>query len=154
MMENEKFPRFPLFLSLEEQRVLVVGGGAIAARRVGVLLEFGASITVLSPSICPALEPLAGQFDWIEASYRGLDQPYTIIIAATDQREVNRQVGLDAAKAGIPVSVADRREESTFWFPAIVKSEQLVAGLVSTDGDHTAVKEAAGRLRREWEDAR
>lgn len=153
-MEQSKYPRFPLFISLEERPVLVVGGGAIAARRIGALLEFGAKITVAAPEICPALEVLTERITWLKQEYQGLDRPYTLVIAATNRREVNRKVGEDAAYAEIPVSVADRREESTFWFPAIVRTGKLVTGLVSTDGDHAAVKEAAGKLRREWEDAR
>lgn len=68
-------------------------------------------------------------------------------MAATDDRAVNRLVGEDARALGIPVSVADRREECTFLFPAVCLGEELVAGVVSANNDHKAVARAAAAIR-------
>lgn len=149
--ESCPLPRFPLFVSLAGKAALVVGGGSIAARRVRVLLEFGAEVTVVSPSLCPQLEELAERIHWKRMRYDQIDQHYALAVAATDERDVNRQVGEDAAARGIPVSVADRKEESTFWFPAIARTDGLVAGIISTGGDHAAVKQAAAAVRRALE---
>lgn len=76
------------------------------------------------------------------------------MVAATDDRQVNRQVGEDAARAGIFVSVADRKEESTFFFPALCTGGGLVAGVVSQGEEHKKTAEAAQAIRRvleEWE---
>lgn len=144
-------PRFPLFIPLEGRSAMVVGGGPIAARRVKTLLEFGAAITVVSPALCPRLRELRTRLRWREGRYTGIDSGCALIVAATDDREVNRRVGEDAAALGIPASIADRREESTFWFPAVVRKDNIVAGVVSTDGDHAAVKQAAAQIRNAWE---
>ena len=77
-----------------------------------------------------------------------------LVVAATDDRQVNRQVGEDAARAGAFVSVADRKEESTFFFPALCTGGGLVAGVVSQGEEHKKTAEAAQAIRRvleEWE---
>ncbi len=142
-------PRFPVFVSIEGKDVLIVGGGKVASRRARVLLEFGAAVTVISPEISRDMRDLLGRVEWRRERYAGLNgKAYTLIVAASDDREVNRQTGNDAAAAGVPVSVADSKTESTFWFPAIVRGNGLVAGLTSENGDHAAVKRAAEKLRR------
>ncbi len=145
-------PRFPLFISLDGQDALIVGGGKIAARRARTLLMFGASVTIISPEISDETRTLLDRVVWRRERYRGFDKTYTLAVAATDERETNRRVGEDAKAAGIPVSVADRREESTFWFPAVIRGNGLVAGMVSEDGDHKAVKRAAEIIRRQMEE--
>lgn len=139
-------PRFPIFITLAGERVLVVGGGKVAARRVGVLIEFGAAVTLVSPEICAAMR-LHELAEWRQSRYDGLNGRYALVVAATDERETNRTVGEDARRAGIPVSVADARDESTFWFPAIVREGGIVAGLTSECADHSAVKRAAEMVR-------
>jgi siroheme synthase-like protein len=143
-------PRFPIFIDLSGRDVVVVGGGRIAARRVNALLPFGARITVVAPRLAPGLHPLAerGDISWISREYLKSDLAgAAMAVAVTSSREVNRQVGEDARALGVPVSVADRRDECTFWFPAVVRSGDLVAGLVSAGGDHALVKRAAQMLR-------
>lgn len=145
---------FPLFINLRGARVLVAGGGKVAARRVDALLGFGASVRVASPALCPALEKQLGRdgLEWLRTEYQAdLLDGVTLALAATDNREVNRRIGLDARARGILVSVADRREECTFYFPAIIRAGVLTAGVVSGNGDHALVKRAAAHLRREME---
>jgi len=142
------YPRFPMYIPLENKAVLIVGGGKVAARRAQVLLDFGALITVISPEICTEMQKLTGRLSWKQQYYNGIDQKYTLIIAATDERNVNKQVGEKAKVMGMYVSVADRKEESTFWFPAIAMGDGIVAGLTSGTGNHSAVKAAAGKIRR------
>jgi precorrin-2 dehydrogenase/sirohydrochlorin ferrochelatase/precorrin-6A/cobalt-precorrin-6A reductase len=146
-------PRFPVFISLYGKDVLVVGGGVIAARRVAVLLEFGARITLVTPEVSEGLQGLLGCVRWRRERYSGFDKPYTLAIAATNDRDTNKQIGIDAKSAGVPCSVADCKEESTFWFPAVLRANGFVAGLVSEDGNHSAVKKAAERLRRSLEES-
>ena len=69
-------------------------------------------------------------------------------VAATNDREVNHQVGLEARQSGIFVSVADRKEESTFFFPAICKGNGLVAGVVSRGAEHKKTAAAAREIRK------
>jgi len=149
---HEAMPRFPIFVSLAGKRVLIAGGGKVAARRARALLDFGASVTVVAPALSPDMEELVGWVTWRQERYGGLKEGYALVIAATDDRNVNRQIGEDANQLGILVSVADQKAESTFWFPAIVQAGGLTAGLVSQRGDHGAVKRAAEKIRNSLEE--
>ena len=142
------YPRFPLFISLEGKNVLIVGAGNIANRRARVLLGFGAAVTVIAPEISGPLREIIENITWKKEAYNGIDRAYTLVLAATDDRRVNSQIGADAKTLGIPVSVADSKDESTFWFPAIAKSDGIIAGIVSETGDHDAVRKAAVAVRK------
>lgn len=141
--------RFPLFVDLRGKRVVIVGGGAVARRRIDVLRPFGAEITVISPALSGDGEGIR----WLRRPYAPGDLAGAFLaVAATDCREVNRAVGLEARERGIPVSVADREEECTFYFPAVCVGEQVIAGVVSRGENHRATAEAARLIRAAWEE--
>lgn len=149
-LRREARPNFPAFISLEGRRVLVAGGGKIATRRVEVLLRFGAEVLVVSPQLSEKLDELAraGAIRWQQRPYEDGDLEGALLaVAATSEREVNRQLGQSARRRGILVSVADCQEECSFYFPAIVQSESLTAGIVSNHGDHALVRKTAATLR-------
>ena len=73
-------------------------------------------------------------------------------VAATDKREVNRRIGIEAKRRGIPVSVADSREECTFFFPAVITTPQAVIGAVGSGDDHHAVAQTAKKIREALHD--
>ena len=142
------FPRFPLFVSLSGKTVTVVGAGKIASRRIKVLLEYGARIRVIAPQICDEIRALSGSLEIIEREYEGGDVSGSfMVIAATDSREVNQKAGADAKAEGINVSVADSREECSFYFPAVIRKGSISIGLVSDGSDHAAAARTAGELR-------
>ena len=142
------FPRFPLFMSLSGKTVTVVGAGKIASRRIKVLLEYGARIRVIAPQICEEIRALPGSLEIIEREYEGGDVSGSfMVIAATDSREVNQKAGADAKAEGINVSVADSREECSFYFPAVIRKGGISIGLVSDGSDHAAAARTAGELR-------
>ena len=142
------FPRFPLFMSLSGKTVTVVGAGKIASRRIKVLLEYGARIRVIAPQICAEIRALSGSLEIIEREYEGGDVSGSfMVIAATDSREVNQKAGADAKAEGINVSVADSREECSFYFPAVIRKGSISIGLVSDGSDHAAAARTAGELR-------
>ena len=155
-------PRFPLFIDLHRRAVAIVGGGNVAARRVGVLLGFGARIRVISPEICPKLQELCdnervepvergGPIEWIPRKWRAGDlDGAALAVAATDDREVNHAVWVEAASLSIPVSVADRQEECSFFFPAIACHGSVVAGISSAGLSPAQTAELARRLREVW----
>ena len=141
--------RFPLFLDLTGKRVVIVGGGVIASRRIGVLRQFGCDITVISPQLSARPEGLT----WLQRPYHtgDLDGAF-LAVAATNDRGVNHQVGKEAHDRGIPVSVADCPEECSFYFPAICTENDFVAGLISTGKDHHKTARAAREIRRVLEE--
>lgn len=127
---------FPIFLKLQEAPCLVVGGGEVALRKVRLLQAAGARLTVVAPQLAPELAGMAdaGALTWREGVFEAdMAAGQRLVVAATNQREVNRAVS-DAAQAlGIPVNVVDDPELSTYITPAIVDRSPLVIA-VSTGG--------------------
>lgn len=149
-MEGEGLSHFPLFMDLSGALCVVVGGGTIAARRAEVLVRFGARVVVISPDWRGKAEGV----HWIPRPYIPGDlEGAFLAVAATDCRDVNRQVGREAKALGIPVTVADCREECTFFFPAICTGGGVVAGVVSQNGeDHRRTAGAARAVRKALEE--
>ncbi len=142
-------PRFPLFVSLEGKTVVLVGGGAIAARRIAALRQFGCRIVVVSPTISCSTDDLT----WIQRPYRSGDLAGAFLaVAATNDRTVNKAVGDEARERGIFVSVADCEAECSFYFPAVCTGADLIAGVVSTGKDHHKTACAARQVRKVLEE--
>ena len=100
---------FPMFVSLEHKKCVVIGGGRIAVRRVQTLLNFCKDITVISPELCPEMEMLAKEqkITYCCRNYQpGDGKDAFILVAATNDREVNRQAGAEAKTSGAFVSAA------------------------------------------------
>lgn len=141
--------RFPLFVDLKGKPVVVVGAGVIASRRIGSLLSFGADITVIAPHWNKPVDGVR----WLRRVYEPGDLTgASLAVTATDSRAVNQQVGEDAKALGIPVSVADRQEECSFFFPAVCLGEHVVAGVVSKGNDHHKTAQAAKAIRARLEE--
>jgi siroheme synthase-like protein len=142
-------PYFPLFINLAGRFCLLAGGGEVAARKAQVLLEFGAALAVVDPAPSEAIRSLEqqGLLSIRERAYGGPGEiaGAALVIAATDNREMNQRIAGDAKAAGIPVNVCDDPELCGFFFPALVKRGGLVAG-ISTSGGCPAL---AARLRRQ-----
>lgn len=130
---------FPLFVELEGKKILVVGGGAVAARRVKSLLEFGCGIRVASPELCESLLTLAneGKIDWYQGEYEEsllINKPFLVLAAAN--RTVNGSVREDCRRQGIPVNDSACKENCDFYFPGLVKEGEAVIGITAGGTDH------------------
>lgn len=127
---------FPIFMRLQDQPCLLVGGGEVGLRKARLLLSAGARLTVVSPQLAPELAQMAarGEVQHIAANF---DPAHVggqkLVIAATDVREVNRLVSDTAQALGIPANVVDDPELSSYITPAIVDRSPLVIA-VSTGG--------------------
>ncbi len=140
---------FPLFVDLNGKKIVVVGGGTIARRRIDSLLPFGCRLVVIAPKLTGAPEG----FTWLARPYASGDlEGAFLAVAATDDRSVNRRVGEEAKALGIPVSVADRKEECTFYFPALCEGGGVLAGVVSQGSGHHRTAQAAKAIRRTLEE--
>jgi precorrin-6A/cobalt-precorrin-6A reductase len=143
---------FPLFVSLKGKKVKIFGAGIIAARRIQCLLRFGATLAVIAPKVCPEIVQMK-EIEIVPGRYREGDcQGADLVIAATDDSEVNRLIARECSQRHIPVSVADNRELCTFYFPAVVSRDHMVIGITSSGTDHGRVKRAAGKIRRNIEE--
>ena len=124
---------FPLFMDLNQKQGLVVGGGAVAARKIRTLLSYGPHLTVCAPSVLPELEALPGlTLRWEPFSPALLEGAF-VVIAATDDPELNSHIARLCRERNIPVNVADPGTESTFLFPSVVRRGPLTVG-ISTGG--------------------
>ncbi len=127
---------YPIGMDLSNRRCVVVGGGKVAQRKVETLREFGARVVVVSPEVTSRLREMAedGSMELVTAEYepRVLDGAF-LVIAATDDREVNEAVSAEAQRRGILVNVVDDPELCTFFVPATVRRGDLLIS-VSTSG--------------------
>ena len=142
---------FTLFIDLTRKKILVAGGGAIALRRVRTLLRFGADIHVIAPEFCEEMERLEKEKK-ITAKHReyrsGDIDGMQIVLAATDDRAVNRRIREDCQSAGIMVNVADDRSLCDFYFPSVVMTDDAVIGISGDGSDHAGVKEMRRRIEK------
>ncbi|MCU1614492.1 MAG: uroporphyrin-III C-methyltransferase [Frankiales bacterium] len=123
---------YPVGLRLLGKRVVVVGGGQVAHRRVAGLLESRAVVTVVSPEATPALESLVGPgaVTWLRRRYQDGDLADAwYAVAATDDPTVNAAVAAEAERARIFCARADDRSASSVWTPAVGRQGDLVVGV-------------------------
>jgi precorrin-2 dehydrogenase/sirohydrochlorin ferrochelatase len=133
---------YPVVLLLEGRRVLVVGGGAVAASKVAGLVTAGALVHVVAPEVGD--EVRAHPVTWEERAYEpGEVAGYWFVVAATDDPEVNAQVFRDGEAAGIFVNAADDPASCSATLPARLDRGPLLV-TVSTSGHSPAL---AGWLR-------
>lgn len=124
---------FPFFMDLEDREGLIVGGGAVAARKIQKLLPYGPRLTVAAPEILPEIAEIPGLTLLRRAFAPAMLEGKFFVIAAADSREVNRAVSALCREKGILVNAADDKERCAFLFPALVKRGELSVG-VSTAG--------------------
>lgn len=125
---------YPIVLEMKDRQVLVVGGGSVALRKIELLLETGALVTVISPQVCEEIERLndEGRLVVERRTYtKGDVSGYSLVIAATDDRRVNAEVSKNAQDAGIPVNVVDDPELCTFIAPAVVRRGNLIVSITT-----------------------
>ena len=140
---------FPFFMEIKDKECLVVGGGMVALRKIEKLLPFGVKITVVSPAFCSEIEELEG-IDRICRRFEREDiEGKMFVIGATDNEAVNRDIAVLCREKNIPVNIVDDPKKCTFFFPALVKEGEFVAGFSTGGGSPLA----AQFIRKKVEDA-
>lgn len=138
---------FPLFINLEKKNILIVGGGSIALRRARALAPYCGSIKVVALCICEGIKALGVITEKREFEKEDIKGMF-LVLAATDNSELNEKIGGLCREAGILVNVCSNRESCDFYFPALIESSDFTCGLVSKSGDrHKDVKNQAQRIR-------
>lgn len=129
---------YPVFLNIQNKKCLVVGGGNVAWRKVCSLKEAGARVTVVSPEFCPELEKETG-IERIQRKY-GTEflKETVLVVASTDDGEVNQIVYHDAVERGILVNVVDKPEFCSFIVPSSIMRGDLCIS-ISTGGASPAL---------------
>jgi len=142
---------FPAFLKLTNRRVLVVGGGSIAAQKIPGLLEAGGHVHVVSPKLSPQLTEWVRnrQIDWSPKPFEPADlHGVFLVIAATSLRDLNAQVYREADRRNILCNAVDDIDHCHFYYGSIVQRGDLQIA-ISTNGKSPAL---AQRLRKELEE--
>jgi uroporphyrin-III C-methyltransferase/precorrin-2 dehydrogenase/sirohydrochlorin ferrochelatase len=127
---------FPIFLDIKNKTALVVGGGDVASRKVSLLLNAQGRVQVVSPKLCASLQALLeeGKISHEQREFTVADlDGALLVIAATDDTEVNRLISEQAQARNIPVNVVDQPELCSFVVPSIIDRSPVVAA-VSTGG--------------------
>ncbi len=142
---------FPLYLDLSEKDILFVGGGKIAARRVGVLAPFAACITVVAPEADSSILRLTeeGAVSWIMREFEDEDlEGRDLVFAATNNRELNAEIAAQCRKQGISVNVSSDKELCDFYFPGIVTEGETVIGVNASGNDHAKARRVRERIQK------
>jgi precorrin-2 dehydrogenase/sirohydrochlorin ferrochelatase len=131
---------YPAYLDIQNRKCLVVGGGRVATRKVLVLLDCGAVVTVISPRVTDQLQELI-----TENRVHYIRRPYTdedladvfMVIGATDDQALNRRIHWDAEQKGRLCNIADQPGLCNFILPSIINRGDLTIA-VSTGGKSPA----------------
>ena len=125
---------FPVFLRLNNRKVLVVGGGDVACRKVDLLVRADADITLISPQLHPYLATLANnnQLTWIEKEYQSSDvEGFHQVWATTDIKSLNHQIFSDAEALGIWTNVVDDPQHCHFITPSMIDRNPIQVAISS-----------------------
>jgi uroporphyrin-III C-methyltransferase / precorrin-2 dehydrogenase / sirohydrochlorin ferrochelatase len=141
---------FPIFLDLTAQKVLVVGGGEVALRKVTLLERTGARITLVAPQVLPELKERAASGAIELAAREFLPEDLNgarLVIVATSRRAINRWIASLSEARGIPANVVDDLKASRFIVPAIIDRDPVLVA-IATEGTSPVL---ARRLRERIE---
>ena len=122
---------FPMFVQLKNKKCLVIGGGRIALRKIEVLKDFEADVTVIAPEMITQIR----QIDKIRRIFRTfMEEDFKdadLVVAATDDQKINSEISQICRQQKIPVNAVDQKEDCSFIFPSYVKEGEVVAAFSS-----------------------
>jgi uroporphyrin-III C-methyltransferase/precorrin-2 dehydrogenase/sirohydrochlorin ferrochelatase len=146
----------PLFIDLRDRPVLVVGGGPVAERKVGLLREAGARVTVVAPKLTPFMARAAtdGEIAHLARSFAPEQvSGARLVIAATGERAVNHAVAAAAEAHGVWVNVVDDAAGSSCIVPAIVDRTPLLIAISSGGAAPMLSRSVRARLEAQLDES-
>ena len=140
---------YPVNLNLDNMEIIIVGGGNVALRKCMNFLDFGKSVTVLAPEFDSRFLELGNKVDLINDIFKEeyIDK-FDIVVAATDDKEVNEEIACICRKKSKLINVVDSRDLSDFTVSSYVKRGDLLIG-ISTGGKIPAL---SAKIRRDLEE--
>ncbi|MCI0386343.1 uroporphyrinogen-III C-methyltransferase [Streptomyces sp. CNQ085] len=134
MSDHSAHPAYPVGLRLTGRRVVVLGGGTVAQRRLPALLAAGADVLVIAPSATPSVEAMAeaGELRWERRAYRpgDLDGAWYAVVA-TDDADANAAASAEAEERRVWCVRSDDAEAATAWTPATGRSEGVTVAVLT-----------------------
>ena len=141
---------YPIFVEMTNRPCVVVGGGVVAEKKAEALLNAGATVTVISPSLTGLLhsQAEAGKIRYVGREYRPGDlNGFEMVFVATDDKKVNSVVAREAREQGVWINAADDPSHCDFILPSVLHRGDLVVA-VATGGSSPALSRA---IREELE---
>lgn len=142
--------KFPLFIDLEHKKIVVIGAGKIAQRRIEKLLPFQCNIIVVADKPSEKIEQYHHeiQLTFILRKFNKADLDGAfMVIAATNSREINHDIYLECIERNLFCSIADCKEECSFYFPALIHYQKGIIGVCGNGEDHSATSDMAAYIR-------
>ncbi|MGF7399784.1 bifunctional precorrin-2 dehydrogenase/sirohydrochlorin ferrochelatase [Thermoanaerobacterium thermosaccharolyticum] len=127
---------YPIMLNITNKKCLVIGGGNVAYRKILSLLEFGGTVTAIAPKFIKDIWELSknNRIELIDRKYQKNDvQNYNLVIVATNDKMLNKEISKECIDNNIPVNVVDDKELSTFITPSVIRRGDLTIS-ISTNG--------------------
>ena len=152
-IKNNHSPLYPVNLDIAGKRCLVVGGGAVAARKIKALLLCGGVVQIISPTASSIITRLAesGEIDWLRRTYRQDDaKDAFLIFAATDDPKVQKQIAEDATRHHVLINSAGDPELSDFHVPAKIRRRDFVIAVSTGGGSPALAMLLKAQLAREY----
>ena len=149
MKNFERPPFFPMMIDLQDKNVLIIGGGQVAARRAKTLLTCGARVKAISKNFYSKFpqvhEKITRGFE-----VEDITTNFVLVIAATNDREINRLIHDLAHEKNIPVNVADSKTECDFFFPSLIACDNVAVSVSSAGLSYKLTQKLSERLRNLW----
>ncbi|MGW3376455.1 uroporphyrinogen-III C-methyltransferase [Streptomyces hydrogenans] len=134
MAQHAEHPAYPVGLRLAGRRVVVLGGGTVAQRRLPALIAAGADITLISPSATPSVEAMAetGELTWVRRRYEAGDlaDAWYALVATTDPA-ANAAASAEAERARVWCVRSDDAEAATAWTPATGRGDGVTVAVLT-----------------------
>lgn len=141
---------FPMFVDLSQKKITIIGAGNIARRRVSTLVMFTQNLLVVAPEINKDIELMSKQYKFMisvkEYEIKDILKSY-IVIAATNNLNLNNIIYRDCKDLGILVNVCSDKTKCDFYFPAIVQKDDVTIGITSGGQNHKLVRETSNKIR-------
>lgn len=145
----------PIAIRLKDKKALVVGGGKVALRKVKALINAGAYVHVIAPTLCRQLSGLRakGRINWTARAVRASDiRGVSLVIAATDDRRANALVSRAARRQRIGVNVVDQPALSDLISPAIIRAGRAIVAVYTDGKDPVLSRDIKNYLKEQWDD--
>lgn len=149
MLENIKQKYLPILLDLSEKKVLVIGAGSVASRKVQTLLDYNCHITVISPVISKKIREYEnrGVLNIIERKYQKGDAlSFDLVFSAINDKQAENLIYYDCISNKIPLNVADVPHLCSFIMPATVKRGYLTISIASQGKAPFLVKDVKEKI--------
>ena len=148
--EMRKKPYFPMFVDLMDKKVIVVGAGTIAKRRIRSLTEFTDQLVVIAPEVNHELLDMEkeGKIQILKKKYEREDlYDAYLVIAATNDTKTNNDIYSVCKCMGIIVNVCSDKTKCDFYFPGIAKKENIVVGVTARGEENKKAREVVEKIR-------